>query len=203
MGDVRIGKENVGRIAERIVANELEARGFIVRDLNIEGLAANADLLAVKDGKVWQIQVKGATYDESYGESGWWFGYGFCTEEHIRNSEATFFNRHSRSFRAEIVVLVCVRKPSIYQCVILPVSVAEKAAQLNLGLFRVKKPDGADHKPGKVWFSFYDTKARTAARQEVLEQEKALLRPHHNRWDFDIDMATQGKEMGELTLAVD
>jgi hypothetical protein len=41
-----IDKRNVGRIAERIVANELEARGFRVTDLNRQGLAANADLLA-------------------------------------------------------------------------------------------------------------------------------------------------------------
>ena len=43
---VEINKRNVWRIAERIVSNELEARGFRVSALNKQGLAANADLLA-------------------------------------------------------------------------------------------------------------------------------------------------------------
>jgi hypothetical protein len=45
MSDVKIVQRNVGRIAERIVSNELEARGFRVSDLNSDGAAANADLL--------------------------------------------------------------------------------------------------------------------------------------------------------------
>ena len=75
MGPICINKHNVGRIAERIVSNELEYRGFRVSDLNKEGTSANADLLAAKDGKTWQIQVKGDTAD-----NGWWFGYGYCNE---------------------------------------------------------------------------------------------------------------------------
>ena len=43
MSEPAITKQNVGRIAERIVSNELEARGFRVSDLNKEGAAANAD----------------------------------------------------------------------------------------------------------------------------------------------------------------
>lgn len=66
MGNESIGKSNVGGIAERIVANELEYRGFRVSDLNKEGVSANADLLAVKGGKGWQIQVKGASFDTNY-----------------------------------------------------------------------------------------------------------------------------------------
>ena len=41
MGNELIGKSNVGRITERIVANELEYRGFRVSDLNKEGGSAN------------------------------------------------------------------------------------------------------------------------------------------------------------------
>ena len=44
--DTNIARLNVGQIAERIVSNELEARGFRVSDLNRDGLSANADLLA-------------------------------------------------------------------------------------------------------------------------------------------------------------
>ena len=50
-GSIRIHKGNVGRIAERIVSNELEFRGFRVSDLNKEGTSANADLLAVQGRK--------------------------------------------------------------------------------------------------------------------------------------------------------
>ena len=49
MSEPAIGRHNVGRIAERIVANELEFRGFRVSDLNREGTSANADLLAARD----------------------------------------------------------------------------------------------------------------------------------------------------------
>jgi hypothetical protein len=59
--DTSINRRNVGRIAERIVANELEFRGFRVGDLNKEGISANADLIAVKDGEPRQTQVKGAS----------------------------------------------------------------------------------------------------------------------------------------------
>ena len=59
MGKINIGRHNVGRIAERIVSNELEARGFRVSDLNSDGTATNADLLAVSPNRTLQIQVKG------------------------------------------------------------------------------------------------------------------------------------------------
>jgi hypothetical protein len=80
MSTVNINRHNVGRIAERIVSNELESRGFQVSDLNKEGTSANADLLAAKDGKTWQIQVKGATE----GGSSWCVNYGFCQQEAVQ-----------------------------------------------------------------------------------------------------------------------
>src|ERR1035438_5863121 len=117
MSSSGIGKENTGRIAERIVANELEFHGFVVRNLNLEGLAANVDLLAVKDGKVWQIQVKGCRYDTNFGvEGGWWFQYGYCKDEHIQNENERMFNRVGNSFLADIVVLVCFKSPKDYRC---------------------------------------------------------------------------------------
>ena len=83
MNPIGINEHNVGRIAERIVSNELEFRGFRVSDLNKEGTSANADLLAVRDGKTWQIQVKGATED-----NGWWVSYGYCQRGHHREERA-------------------------------------------------------------------------------------------------------------------
>ncbi len=59
-----------------MIANELEAQGFSVRDLNLEGVAAHADLLAVKNGHIWLIQIKGAGCSGQYPNNGWWFHYG-------------------------------------------------------------------------------------------------------------------------------
>ena len=104
MSEGIVGKQNVGRIAERIVANELEFRGFRVSDLNKDGVSANADLLAVKDGKAWQIQVKGASYEADYA-NGWWFSYGYCNAEIIENRQLCMFNRSRGYYQAQIVVL--------------------------------------------------------------------------------------------------
>jgi len=90
MGPIGINKHNVGRIAARIVSNELEYREFRVSDLNKEGTSANADLVAVNEGKPWQIQVKGATEDND-----WWFGYGYCTEA-VRNTNVWCFHLKSQ-----------------------------------------------------------------------------------------------------------
>ncbi len=134
---IGVNKTNVGRIAERIVSNELEYHGFRVSDLNKESTSANADLLAVKDGKPWQIQVKGSTDDD-----GTWFGYGYCTDEIIKGPD-TMFNRTKSFYKAEIVVLVSVKTPKEYSCVVLPVTIAEEAAQINLAReFRTTRKDG-------------------------------------------------------------
>lgn len=174
-----INKHNVGRIAERIVSNELEYRGFRVSDLNKEGTSANADLLAAKDGKTWQVQVKGSTE-----ENGWWFGYGYCTAAIIAGEE-TMFNRSIGSFyRAQIVVLVCVKSPHEYQCLVLPVEIAEQAAQINLKGFRIPKSNGDPKKPGKVCVSLdWIPKARNPLRREVYEAEHELLTPYLDNWD--------------------
>jgi hypothetical protein len=117
---------NVGNIAERIVANELEVRGFRVSDLNIGGVSANADLIAAGHDKVWQIQVKGATNTQKDKK---WVQYGYCTPEIIRSGEP-MFNRRQGFYRADIVVLVAVRSPTEYRCIVLRTKDAERAAQL-------------------------------------------------------------------------
>jgi hypothetical protein len=178
MSEGEIGKENVGRIAERIVANELEYYGFLVRDLNLEGVAANVDLLAVnKDGKSWLVQVKASSYDLTYHNHGWWFQYGYCKAEHLQDRKAPVFNRVTSSFQASVVALVCVRSSYEYQFLLLPVQVAEEAAQINIDCsLRAKKLNGTDHKPGKVWFSFYDMNARTEEKRKGIMREQKLLK---------------------------
>ena len=188
MNELEVGKKGIGRIAERIVANELEFNGFSVRDLNLEGLAANVDLLAVKNGKIWQVQVKGARFDKTH-ENGWWFHYGFCKPEHITNPREPIFNRSIGSFRADVVVLVCVKSPHEYQCIVLPIEKAEEAAQINLNYaYRTKKKDGSGKKPGVVWMAFYVPKTSDEKKREM-EREIELLKGYREKWDFDKTVA--------------
>jgi len=173
-----IGKYNVGRIAERIVANELEARGFRVSDLNKEGTSNNADLLAAKGGRTIQIQVKGSSF-----EGGWWFGYGHCTQQTIdKNREV--FNSASGHYRADIIVLVCAKTPTEYQCLVLPLEIAEAAAQVCLDhSFRIENVDGTKKKPGKMWVADRVPKVRNADRLPLIKREIALVFPYLDRWD--------------------
>lgn len=151
MSLTKITQYNVGRIAERIVANELEYRGFRVSDLNKEGTSSNADLLAACEGQTMQIQVKGLTCND---KEGWWFGYGHSSDAVLARTES-MFNRSGGSFyKAEVVVLVGVKSPQDYHCLVLPEHIAESAAQMNLdGWARRPKKDGSRHKPGKMWVS--------------------------------------------------
>src|SRR3981189_3515821 len=111
---ILIERRNVGRIAERIVSNELEARGFRVSDLNSDGTAANADLLAVSRARNLQVQVKGAANKPA---ERWWVGYGYCSDEIITNRGEPMFNRRTSFYNASIVVLVAVRGPKEYSCI--------------------------------------------------------------------------------------
>jgi hypothetical protein len=183
MNPIGINKNNVGRIAERIVANELAYRGFRVSDLNKEGTSENADLLAAKDGETWQIQVKGSTATE---KSGWWVNYGYCDPDIIDRKKPVFNNSRSAFYKAQIVVLVSVKSPTEYRCVVLPVKEAEKAAQLNLDYgFRTPRQDGSPHKPGKVWASLdYIPRTKDAERRRFFEAEQELLKPYRDNWDL-------------------
>src|SRR5579862_621026 len=117
---IDIGSHNVGRIAERIVANELEARGFRVSDLNKDGVSPNADLLAVSDRRSLQIQVKGAFNSP---KDRLWVSYGYCTQQIIDRKEPMFNRRKSGFYKAEFVVLVAVRSLIDYLCFVLPIDV--------------------------------------------------------------------------------
>ena len=193
MNDVKIGKGSIGRIAERIVANELEFHGFQVRDLNLEDLAANVDLLAVKEEKIWQIQVKGARFDTNF-PNGWWFHYGYCKPEHIASNNEPMFNRAKGSFRADVVVLVCIKSPHEYQCIVLPVEKAEEAAQINLSYaYRTKMKDGSDKKPSVVWMAFHVPKT-SDEKKEAMQREIEMIKGYlgadgKGRWDFDTSVA--------------
>jgi hypothetical protein len=182
MTSININSHNVGRIAERIVSNELESRGFRVSDLNKEGTSANADLLAAKNGKTWQIQVKGATE----GGDGWWVNYGFGYQE-IIDRQRRMYNSVESFYRAQVVILVSVKSASDYKCVVLPVDEAEKAAQLNLDhSFRNPKADGSKKKPGKAWASLgYIPKPKDASRLPLLQAEQDIIKKYIDNWEIE------------------
>jgi hypothetical protein len=170
---------NVGRIAERIVANELEFRDYQVFDLNCGRRSENADLLAARGGKTFQIQVKAA----SNAETRWWVQYGFCTDD-IIDKKCAMFNRISPCFyKADVVVLVAVKSPREYSCLVLPVSAAEKAAQINLDhRYRTATLEGARKKPGMVSAWIPDARYPPTAPLDV--EEARILGPYKDRWDI-------------------
>jgi len=176
---VEINRGNVGRIAERIVANEFESRGFRISDLNKEGTSANADLLAVKDGRAWQLQVKGSTDD------GFWVSYGFATQEKIDGLKP-IYNSADSFYKADLVILVCVKTASEYQCVVLPVELAEALAQLCVEYsYRLLNRDGSKKKPGKTAVSpGYIPNSKNSDRLRMMRTEQEILQPYVDRWDI-------------------
>jgi hypothetical protein len=169
---MEISKRNVGRIAERIVANELEFRGFRVSDLNSDGTAANADLLAVSPSSMLQVQVKGAA---NLAKDPWWVGYGFCTAEIIANRNESMFNRKNSFYQANLVALVAVRSAKDYCCVVLPVAEAERLAQLNIEReYRTPTKAGEPKKPQRVWIAL-EPRPRARASDARFIEERTVL----------------------------
>jgi hypothetical protein len=168
---IKIGPHNVGRIAERIVANELEARGFRVSDLNKEGTAANADLLAVSPRRRLLIQVKGSA--NSRKDRRWWVGYGFFSDQIVKDSKP-IFNRAKSFYKADFVILVAVRSPKEYSCVILPLHTAKRAAEKHRdGVFRARRwPRGKTHMG-------LEPPPRAKEHPKVIE-ERAILASHRD-----------------------
>jgi hypothetical protein len=162
-----IDKVAIGKIAERIVMNELEFGGYRATDLNKDGLSANADLIASKDGETWQIQVKGAFNGTS---ERWWIGYGHCNTDQIANQKSVVFNSKKGFYTASYVAFVAVRSPSAYRYYLMPVKEAEKAAQYNLGRYRLPKKDGEPKKPGKMWLNLEPTPREWTGEQYAKER---------------------------------
>ena len=174
-------KQSIGKIAERIAMNELEARGYRATDLNKDGLSANSDILAAKDGKTWQIQVKGATNKLT---DRWWIQYGHCDLDTIAK-RSPIFNSKDSFYSAQYVALIAVKSPSQYRCLVLPVELAEKAAQINLERYyrQPRARDGGVRKPGKIWVTLEESE-RDRRRDPLLDQEREILQKAENAWDL-------------------
>jgi hypothetical protein len=174
---IHIGRHNVGRIAERIVSNELEAHGFRVSDLNSDGTAANADLLAIAGDKNYQVQVKGAANKPT---ERWWVGYGYCTTEIIASPGEPVFNRRKSFYTADVVVLVAIKAPMNYSCVVLPIDKAKEAVQLNLEYaYRTPTRTGEQKKPHLIW-TYLEPSARERRIEDRLVQERNILSAHRD-----------------------
>jgi hypothetical protein len=177
-----IGSKNVGRVAERIVANELEARGFRVSDLNSDGTAPNADLLAVSSSQMLQIQVKGAANSV---KERWWVEYGYCTAEIISDRTTPMFNRSKSFYKARFIILVAVKAPRDYCCVVLPIETADEAVQLNLERdYRTLTRAGQIKKPHKVWVSL-DPAPRARRVDALLDRERAILSAYRDEQGWE------------------
>ncbi|MFZ1075713.1 MAG: hypothetical protein WAN50_05060 [Minisyncoccia bacterium] len=175
-----LNKISIGKIAERIVMNELESRGYRTTDLNKDGMSANSDILAAKNGKTWQIQVKGATNKIG---ARWWIQYGHSDSETISGREPVF-NRKDSFYTAQYVAFVAVQSPSKYQCYILPIKTAEKAAQINLNRgYRKPKLDGGEKKPGKMW-TVIEKSDRERVHDPLLEKERKILETGKDAWNL-------------------
>ena len=178
----QVGKANVGRIAERIVANELEIRGFSVSDLNRDRVAANADLIAVGHGVLRQIQVKAsANTSEDVDKGNWRIGYGHCSQAQL-DGTVNHFNNGAGAYRADWVVLVAVHSLVRYRCIVLPIDLAEKAVSLNIAWhYGTPKKSGLPKKPGKLWTYLYRTPGAYAA-MPAFREEQSLLKDHADVW---------------------
>jgi len=175
-----------GRIVERIVANELESVGYRVIDLNVGGAAGNADLLASRLGQSFQIQVKGAFRKRP----GPWVQYGYCNPLVLSGQESVF-NKHKAFYSADIVVLVSFQTLREYDCVVLPVRVAEQAAQINVDRqFRSPLMKGGKRSPNApIWTDLKYLPNTDLTRRASMQSEQDLLSSYWGReaeslWDL-------------------
>jgi hypothetical protein len=101
----------------------------------------------------------------------------FCTIPIIeKQNNESMFNRRSSFYKATHVVLVAVRSPKEYSCIVLPVDVAEEAAQLNLDRdYRALKRNGERKKPNKVWIALEPRPNACAQTTERCEKERGIL----------------------------
>lgn len=181
---MEINSKNVGRIAERIAMNEMEARGFHIIDLAyMSKTSANVDFIASKDGKSYNVQVKGASNLITSQSSRWWVQLGYCDADTIDHRTPLFNGKSDFALKADVIVLVAVKSPSEYRAVVLPIDEAERAAQLNMdGYYRQPKPGGGKRQPGKIWCHL-EAAANPRKDKPLKDQEQALLRKYEGAWD--------------------
>jgi hypothetical protein len=181
---MEINSKNVGRIAERIAMNELEARGFHIIDLAyMSKTSANVDFIASKGGKSFNIQVKGATNPLPSPSSRWWIQYGYCDEDIVEKRRPLFNAKSDFALKADVIILLAVNSPSNYRAIVMPVEKAEEAAQINMsGYYRQPKPAGGKRQPGKIWMNL-EPAANPRKQNPSHDAERALLKRYEGAWE--------------------
>lgn len=180
---MEIHRDNVGRIAERIAMNELEAHGFHIIDLAyMSKTFANVDFIASKGGRAFNVQVKGASNNVSSRRA---IHYGFCDDDIVAGTTKMFNGKADAPLKADVVVFMALRSPSDYWALVMPVDRAEAAAQINLDrYYRQPKANGEARKPHKVWVDLERSKKARKQADESTGRERALLLAHLNAWDL-------------------
>ncbi|WIY69544.1 hypothetical protein KB221_00630 [Aquidulcibacter paucihalophilus] len=181
--NMKVARVNVGRIAERIVMNELESRGYHIIDLAYTSKTfANVDFIASKAGQSFNVQVKGTSLKSGARRA---VQYGYCTKEIVAGTVPMFNGKTEAALRADVIVLVGVYSPSKYHAVVLPVATAEQAAQTNIGqYYRGTKRDGGVRKENKVYVELEGSpKPRVPVHPEKI-RERAILLAHLDAWDL-------------------
>lgn len=178
-----IDQKNVGRIAERIAMNELEARGFHIIDLAYTSRTfANVDFIASKGGRSFNVQVKGSSVPMGKRRA---IHYGYCVGAQVDGSMPVFNGKTDAALRADSIILMGVRSATDYWASVLPVERAEEAAQLNLNqYFRLPKADGSPRKEGKMYVEIdASPNARKLVHPEK-SKERELLIAHLGAWEL-------------------
>jgi hypothetical protein len=67
--------------------------------------------------------------------------------------------------------------PAEYIWILMPLSEAERAAQFNLELFRMKKSDGSANKPPKIWRNLNHIPKTTSQQREKILRQKQSFKP--------------------------
>lgn len=102
-----------GALGENIIINELLYRGWLAQNLNISiNNAPNVDVIALKEDKKVNIQVKAAS----------------LSQPDVRTSHGkkdNFLNGKEGPL-ADFVIFVRIENPKIYDVYVVPVEIAEK-----------------------------------------------------------------------------
>lgn len=193
---MQVERGNVGRIAERIAMNELEARGFHIIDLAyMSKTAANVDFIASKGGKSFCVQVKGTSNKPS---ARWAVQYGYCDEDIVERRRGFFNGKSDYALQADVVVLIAVKSPAKYLAVVLPIGMAEKAAQMNIdGYYRLPKASGGKRTPNKVWIEL-EPAAKPRKLNPARDAERELLLEHVGAWETLGGLATTHSQVVSL-----
>jgi hypothetical protein len=82
------------------------------------------------------------------------------------------------------VGLPATRSPKEYCCLVLPVKIAEQAAQINIERgYRTPKLNGEPKKPGKVWVEI-DRNPKARRSSALLDEERELLNRYRDKWEI-------------------